>query len=73
MKKIRFLESRVVRDEHRGTPSETRFEKGQVVEMNDASANHWLIRGAAEICVDPPVKKRTAKKVAAAKGNKDVG
>jgi hypothetical protein len=45
---IRFTQDRVVQDGDRGTPHETRFSAGQVVDLAEASANHWLSRGAAE-------------------------
>jgi hypothetical protein len=45
---IRFMQDRVVQDEHQGTPHETRFSAGQVVDLAEASAAHWLSRGAAE-------------------------
>jgi hypothetical protein len=38
----------VVQDGDRGTPHETRFSAGQVVDLAEASANHWISRGAAE-------------------------
>jgi len=46
--KIRFTQDRVVQDGNQGTPHETRFSVGQVVDLAEASANHWLSRGAAE-------------------------
>jgi hypothetical protein len=48
MVQIRFLQDRVVRDGHEGTPHQTRFAKGQVADLSEASANHWLSRAAAE-------------------------
>jgi hypothetical protein len=45
---IRFTQDRVVQDGNQGTPHETRFSAGQVVDLAEASANHWLSRGAAE-------------------------
>jgi len=48
MVKIRFTQDRVVQDGNQGTPHETRFSAGQVVDLAEASANHWLSRGAAE-------------------------
>jgi hypothetical protein len=48
MVKIRFTQDRVVQDGDQGTPHETRFSAGQVVDLAEASANHWLSRGAAE-------------------------
>jgi hypothetical protein len=48
MVRIRFTQDRVVQDGDRGTPHETRFSAGQVVDLAEASANHWLSRGAAE-------------------------
>jgi hypothetical protein len=45
---IRFTQDRVVQDGDRGTPHETRFSAGQVVDLASASADHWLSRGAAE-------------------------
>jgi hypothetical protein len=48
MVKIRFREDRVVQDCLQGTPHETRFLAGQVVDLSEASANHWLSRGVAE-------------------------
>lgn len=44
--KIRFVEDRVVRA---GDKIVERFKAGQVVELSDASARHWLSRNAAEI------------------------
>ena len=43
--KIRFLEDRVLRDG-------TRFDKGSVHDLNDASANRWIRRGAAAVVRD---------------------
>jgi HK97 gp10 family phage protein len=48
MVKIRFTQDRVVQDGDQGTPHETRFSAGQVVDLTEASAAHWLSRGAAE-------------------------
>src|SRR5688572_7652012 len=48
MIKIRFLQDRVVQDGLQGTAHETRFSAGQVVELAEASAAHWLSRGVAE-------------------------
>jgi hypothetical protein len=45
---IRFTQDRVVQDGDRGTPHETRFSAGQVVDLAEASAHHWLSRGVAE-------------------------
>lgn len=51
--KIRFL---VVSDDDMGHV----YQVGEVVDLNDASANHWLVRGAAEKYVP---KKGRPKKV----------
>lgn len=51
--KIRFL---VACDDDMGRV----YQLGEVVDLNDASANHWLIRGKAEKCV---TKKGRPKKV----------
>jgi hypothetical protein len=48
MVKIRFKLDRVVQDGHQGTPLETSFSAGQVVDLPEDSANHWLTRGVAE-------------------------
>jgi hypothetical protein len=48
MVQIRFLQTRVVRDAREGTTDEVRFAAGQVVDLPEASAEHWLSRGVAE-------------------------
>jgi hypothetical protein len=65
--KIRFLQDRVVRDELRGTPQETRYRAGQEVELADASAQHWIRRGVAqEVPHDTPHQPAAAPPVPAA-------
>jgi hypothetical protein len=58
---IRFTQDRVVQDGDQGTPHETRFSAGQVVDLAEASANHWLSRGAAErvLTVEEPAASPT--------------
>jgi hypothetical protein len=48
MVKVRFKQDRVVQDGLQGTAHETRFAAGDVVDLAEASANHWLSRGVAE-------------------------
>ena len=48
MVKIRFRQDRVVQDCFQGTPHETRFSAGQIVDLPEASANHWISRGIAD-------------------------
>lgn len=45
--RIRFTEDRIVLD-HNRKPIQ-RFKAGQVVELTEASARHWLTRGAARL------------------------
>lgn len=45
--KVRFLEPRVVDNVHVGTALETRFEAGEVYELDARSADRWVKRGAA--------------------------
>jgi hypothetical protein len=52
MVKICFKQDRVVQDGRQGTPHETRFSAGQVADLPEASANHWLTRGVAERVAD---------------------
>lgn len=69
---IIFTEERVVQDEHRGTPRETRYKVGDTLECNEASADHWISRGVAyEISVGSKrdlEKAQAAVKKAAAEG-----
>jgi len=46
--KVKFLSDRVVQDSNAGTNKEVRFRAGDVVDLPDASANHWITRGVAE-------------------------
>ena len=48
--KIKFLMDRVVQDANAGTPRETRFRAGQIADLPEPSAHHWLTRGVAEPC-----------------------
>lgn len=48
MVKIRFRQDRVVQDGLQGTPHEMRFSAGDIVDLPEASANHWLTRGVAD-------------------------
>jgi hypothetical protein len=53
MARIRFLVDRIVQDEHRNTPQETRYAAGQILECDDHSARRWIERGVA-VAVDEP-------------------
>lgn len=57
-KTIRFTETRVVQDEHAGTPEETKFEQGQEYTMPYRSAEHWLKRQVA-VEVEKPARPTT--------------
>ena len=52
MPKIRFLVNAELQDEHRGTDKATRYKEGQVLEMSQRSALHWLNRGLVAV-VEP--------------------
>lgn len=50
--KVRFLESRTVRDEHA-----EHFAAGQTYDLPPDSAEHWISRGVAELAHAEPDKK----------------
>jgi hypothetical protein len=54
--KIRFLQDRTVQDAHVGAKGETKFKADQIVDLPDASANHWITRGVAEPYDEPAEK-----------------
>ena len=60
MPKIRFTRDHLIKDEHRGTDKETRYKKGHVMTVSEASATHFLNRRVAEIV--PVQKAKQAKK-----------
>lgn len=47
---VRFLSARTVTD-HNGEVEQS-FEAGKVYALNKASADRWIVRGAAEIAID---------------------
>lgn len=56
MPRILFTETRVVRDEHRGTANETKYEAGKVYDLPEASCARWKARGVAvDAPPEPPV------------------
>lgn len=55
MPKITFLHTRVVQDQHVGTPLQTRYEAGQTYELPTASCERWIRRGLAEAVTEAPV------------------
>lgn len=61
--KIRFLEDRKVLD-----AVGTEFKKNSVVDVSEASANHWITRGVAEPYVEPVKGKGSEKAPANDKG-----
>jgi hypothetical protein len=66
MVKIRFRQDRVVQDGLQGTAHETRFKAGEVADLPDASANHWITRGVAErVSADEPAELPAAQQAAA--------
>ncbi len=60
---VKFLRHYTVRDD-----SGTQFTKGQVVEVTEASAQHFLNRGAVERVAKPKPKARTKKEAKADDG-----
>ena len=64
MLKIRFTREHLIKDEHRGTDKETRYHVGDVISVNQASADHFLNRRVAEIV--PVQKRKSAEKPIAA-------
>lgn len=44
---IEFLEDRVVNDFRKGTPQEEHYAAGQVIDLPEPSALHWINRQAA--------------------------
>ncbi len=49
MIRVRFLSDQVVDDHLVGTDLETRFFEGQVIDLREDSAKHWLRRDLAEL------------------------
>ena len=45
--KIKFTATRVVDDEHKGTPQETKFKEGSTHDLDESSAQRWIRRGVA--------------------------
>lgn len=64
MTKIRFLQGVVVQDELQGTPGETRFAEGEIIDLAPASADHWISRGKA---VDVSEQRKESARKAKAK------
>lgn len=50
---VEFLRESFLKDRHLNTPDETRFLAGQVVELDDRTAQRWLRRNACKL-VDVP-------------------
>lgn len=50
---VEFLREAYLKDCYLHTPQETRFLKGQIVELSQMSAQRWLRRNACRV-VDPP-------------------
>jgi hypothetical protein len=59
MRKVKFREDASEDDGH--PKKEPDFKKGEVYEMNDASAQHWVSRGKADDVSDAKVEKELAK------------
>ena len=49
---VKFTETRVVQDEHRGTDRETRFMAGETYDLPEASAARWIARGVGVLVGD---------------------
>jgi hypothetical protein len=50
MPRVRFLEDRIVQDEHRHDPAKRRlFKAGEVYDLTEASYQHWLLRCPLEV------------------------
>lgn len=60
--KVRFNSDRVVQDLNAGTNREVSYRVGQLVELPDASAFHWITRGVAEPAPDEEPKARVRSK-----------
>ena len=60
MIRVRFLSDQVVKNHLVGTDRETRFIEGQVIDLREDSARHWLRRNLAEVVsgVSPGVPER---------------
>lgn len=67
MKTVKFLQDKEVQDQHAGTKKATVFKKDQMVELEDASADHWINRGAAvEVSAEEMQEAAHSKKAAPA-------
>ncbi len=49
---VKFVETRVVQDEHRGTARETRYVAGETYDLPEASAARWIARGVGVLVGD---------------------
>lgn len=67
--KVKFLQTRVVQDERAGTSDEEKYEKGRTYELEPASANHWIRRGAAEPVTAAKLRKAKQPKAEGNNGN----
>lgn len=47
--KVKFLETVVVDDHRKGTRAQEKYTAGKTYGMTEASANHWISRGKAEL------------------------
>lgn len=71
--RIRFLVNKVVDDKRKGTADEERYQAGQVYDLPDKAAQHWLNRQVAEVVTDDePARDAPAATDDAAESDDDV-